>query len=185
MFARTFQIIGALRSFVRKHRRHLPAAALAAGLIWDSITLNRPDQLFENVVLLFYLFLAGVGIVLLNRHRELFSPDAPLWQLLLVQFSFGNLASGLFILYGQSGTLVGNWPFLLLLAALLIGNEKLRTRYGLARFNIAIYYLLVFAYLILVVPILLGKIGAASFIASGIASLAVITGFLFLVYLFF
>ena len=34
------------------------------------------------------------------------------------------------------------------------------------------------------VPILLGKIGAASFIASGIASLAVITGFLFLVYLF-
>jgi hypothetical protein len=167
--------------FVRDRKRLWPTAALLAGFIWDAVTLGRPDQLFDNVVLLFYLLLAGAGILLLNFHQERSLESPPLWQLLLIQFSFGNLSSALFILYGKSGTFAGNWIFFLLLAALILGNEFFHGRFRRLRFHIAMYYLMLFAYAVLIVPIALRKVGDDIFIISGIVSLIAIGGYLLLV----
>lgn len=165
--------------FLQKYQRHLPAAALLAGLIWDSITLGRPDRLFDNAVLLFYLFVAGTFIVLMSR-REHRGKERSFWFLLITQFAFGNLASGLLILYNVSATISGNWIFLLLLGGFLIGNEVFQNRYDRLRFNTTVFYLLLLAYTSLAVPVLLRSIDTWVFFISGLISLVVIGLFLFL-----
>ena len=165
-----------LYAYAKLHRRHLPTVALIMGFLWDSITLGRPDQFFDNAVILFYLVVAGVCIGLLTRHSERGS-SSRLPIVLILQFAIGNLSSGLFVLYGVSGTLVGNWPFLLFLAALLIGNEFLRERYGRTTFRIVVFYVLLLSYLILALPVALREMGAGVFLASGFLSVILIAGF--------
>ena len=171
-----------IKTFVLTHRRHAPTAALVTGFIWDNLTLGRPDQLFDNVVLLFYLLLAGGGIVFLNRMRERGGTPS-LWYLVLIQFSFGNLASAMFVLYGISGTFISNWPFFLLLIGLLVGNEFLKGKYLFLSVNAVIYSVLLFSYAILIVPILVRSIGPGIFLLSGVVGLMLSGLFIGAVYL--
>ena len=165
-------------NFIKKHKRHLPALALVLGLIWDSLTLGRPDELYGNIVLLSYLIIAGFSIMLMAR-RELLKKEPKLWLSLIIQFSFGNLAGGLLVLYIGSATLVGNWPFLLILLGLLVGNEIFKTRYKRLCFNTVVYYLLILLYSILIVPVLFRSIAPWTFLVSAALSLVVISLFLF------
>lgn len=171
-----------LRAFIEKYRAHVPTAALIFGFIWDTLTLGRPDRLFENSVLLAYFVLAGGGIVLMNLRvrRGAFAESLPL--LALVQFSFGSLASGLLVLYGRSGTFAGSFFFFLLLGGFLVGNEFLRTRYARLRAQIGAFYMLLLAYLVLVIPVALGEIGTRAFLLSGLASAVIIVLFLFVLF---
>jgi len=169
-----------MMNFVKKHKQHLPAAALVLGLLWDSLTLGRPDQLYSNLVLLAYLFIAGFCIILMTR-REVRKKEPKLWLSLIIQFSFGNLAGGLLVLYIGSATVIGNWPFLLFLVGLLIGNEICKTRYERLRFNTAVYYLLILLYLILLIPVLFRSIAPWTFLVSALLSLLIIRGFLIIV----
>jgi NADH:ubiquinone oxidoreductase subunit 3 (subunit A) len=156
--------------------------ALVFGLVWDSLTLGRPDQLYGNLVLLSYLIIAGFCIALMTR-REYTQKEVLLWPQLLVQFSFGNLTGGLLVLYIGSATLVGNWPFLLILIGLLVGNEIFKTRHVQLRFNTAVYYLLVLLYLILVVPVLTRSIAPWTFLISALASVGIISIFFYVLHL--
>lgn len=151
-----------------------------AGLVWDSITLGRPDQLYGNIVLLTYLFIAGFCIALM-AHREVLKKESKLWLSLIVQFAFGNLAGGLLVLYIGSATLVQNWPFLLILLGLLVGNEIFKSRYRRVQFNILAYYLLVFFYSILIVPVVFRSIESWTFLASTLLSVVVISLFLYII----
>lgn len=166
-------------NFIKENKRHLPALALVFGLIWDSLTLGRPDQLYGNLVLLSYLLISGFCIILMTR-RESLKKKPKLWLSLIIQFSFGNLAGGLLVLYIGSATLVGNWPFLLILIGLLIGNEIFKTRYERLRFNGVVYYLLILLYLILIIPVLFRSIASWTFLVSSLLSLVVISGFLYI-----
>ena len=166
-----------LFTFFNRHRKHLPTLALVAGLVWDSLTLGRPDQLYANMVLLSYLVIAGFCIVLLAR-RETPKKGYKLSLPLIIQFSFGNLAGGLLVLYVGSATLSGNWPFFLVLLGLLIGNEIARTRHAQVRFNVSVYYFLALLYFILLVPILTRTIGSWTFLLSLFSSIIFIFGFL-------
>jgi len=170
-----------------KWERRLAAVALLLGFVFDLIIADRPDSVQNNLLLLFYLIIAGGCIIALNvrvRRSASTEPIAPpLLLLVLLQFCFGGLASNLFVLYGRSGTLVGSALFITLLGAMLVGNEFLRSRYETLRFNIGIYYLLLFTYLIIAVPtFILHSIGVWVFVASGLLSLVLIAGFLYLVY---
>jgi hypothetical protein len=136
-----------------------------------------------------YLFVAGALIVVLNIHktRRILDehPVEPAFLLFALQFLFGNLSSNLLVLYGRSGTLAGSAIFVGLLLFMLVGNEFLKTRYGQLRFNIAIYYILVFSYLMIAVPtFLLHSIGVGVFITTGVLSLVFISAFLAAVYRF-
>ncbi|MBI2618322.1 DUF2914 domain-containing protein [Candidatus Kaiserbacteria bacterium] len=164
-------------SFLKKHKEHLPALALVAGLVWDALTLGRPDQLYANMVLLAYLLIAGFCIVLLAR-REALNKEQKLFLPIVTQFSFGNLAGGLLVLYMGSATLSGNWPFLLILFGLLVGNEVARTRHAQVRFNVSVYYFLALLYFILLVPIVTRTIESWTFLLSLFASILFISGFL-------
>jgi hypothetical protein len=176
MFQKLYRVLvpERAREYLYKHRHRIPTAALIAGLVWDSITLGRPDRLFDNLVLLFYIIIAGIGILIIANQRERNMEKASLPLLILIQFSFGNLVSALFVLYGKSAPFIGGLPFFLLLIALFIGNELFRNRYGLIRFNVGIYYLLLLLYFALVVPVLLRQIGVGVFLLSGLVSVIAI-----------
>jgi hypothetical protein len=168
--------------FLYRHRHHAPVAALLIGLVWDSLTLGRPDGIFDNAVLLTYLVIAGIGILHISYRRERGRLPA-LWVPTLVQFAFGNLTSGLFVLYNISATIAGSWPFLLLLVGMLVGNELIKERYAQLRFNISVYYILLLAYLILIVPVLARDVGPEIFLQSSVVSLLCIGTFVMAVWL--
>lgn len=170
-----------VRSLLQKHKSHIPTAALVIGAVWDWLTLTRPDTLYANVMLLSYLVIASGTILLLN-HRSVRQDTEPVWMLALMQFCMGNLASGLLVLYSQSATIVGSWLFLLVLAGFVLGNEFARERYARLRSHLIAYYVVLSAYLGLVVPLLVGMIGGTVFFLSMCAGLGIM--FLYLTVLY-
>jgi hypothetical protein len=170
-----------------RYERMLSAGSLVVGFIFDLFLAKRPDSTLDNILLVSYLFIAAALIIILNIHtnrrRDIEPRPVPLLLLLVLQFCFGGLSSNLLVLYGKSGTLAGSALFILLLAAMLIGNEFLRTRYAQLRFNIAVYYLLLLTYLIIAVPtFIFHSVGMLVFLFSGFLSLLLIGGFLSIVY---
>jgi hypothetical protein len=184
-----------VRSLARKpielwerYERRLMLFGLLTGFIFDLIIADRPDSVTNNLLLVSYLSIAGGLILILNlrtarRAIDDLSSAPPLFLLLVLQFCFGGLASNLLVLYGRSGTLAASTLFFLILGGMLIGNEFLKTRYQQLRFNIVVYYILLFTYLIIAVPtFIFHSIGTTVFLASGVISLGIIGVFLWLVY---
>lgn len=174
------------RNFIetcKKHaQQHWLTLAFVAGFIVDNLTLNRVDQLFDNIILFSYVILAMLSIVLLYasiaekfgaRVNEFFKKWAPI----LMQYAFGGLLSGMLIFYGRSGTLVESWPFMLLIIGVIYGNETIKNRQGRMVYNLVIFFIGLFAYVVLVIPVLLGKMGEWVFIGSGLLALLVMFGF--------
>lgn len=170
-----------------RYERHISALGLLIGFSFDVIIADRPDSITNNLLLLVYLLVAAGLIVILNlrsilREREANAAE-PLFLLFMLQICFGGLASNLLVLYGRSGTLVGSALFIGLLFAMLVGNEFLKTRYSQLRFNIAVYYILLFSYLLIVIPtFILHSVGTGIFFVSGLVSLVFVAGFLAVLY---
>lgn len=169
--------------FWEKYEHHLGLGALAAGFFFDLIIADRPDSVGNNLLLLAYLLIAGTFIIILNQVRtrrlEAQHHVEPFFLLLILQFCFGGLASNLLVLYGRSGTLGGSVVFLAMLVGLIVGNEYLRNRYAVLKFNVAVYYFLLLSYCVIAVPTFIThSVGGWSFLLSGITSLVVIAVFL-------
>jgi hypothetical protein len=165
--------------FYEKYERHLSSLALVAGFIFDNLTLQRIDLLFENVSILSYLVFSGGSIVLLNYYKE-FPPLRKMTLKIqsflpfLIQFAFGGLFSAFFIFYTRSAALSSSWPFMLVLLFLLIGNEFFKEYYQKIAFQTSIYFVAVFSFFIFFVPVILKTMGALVFVLSGIVSVFVI-----------
>ncbi len=166
----------------QKYEHHLGVGALAVGFSFDLIVAKSPQSVFDNILLVSYLFIAASIITLLNLRKRRLAANAsdaekaePLLLLLVLQFCFGGLASNMLVLYGKSGTLAGSAFFILLLVGLVFGNEYLRSRYAQLRFNIAVYYFLLLTYCVIAAPTwIFHSIGPGIFFLSGLISLAVI-----------
>ena len=163
----------------------LSPLAMLVGFLFDYFTLTRIDRLYDNVVILTYLFIAGIGIIVVNMYESrrlggrafgFFYSIFPL----VIQFSFGGLFSAFTVFYSKSATLAGSWPFLLLMAGFLIGNEFLKRHYRRFTLQVSVYFFVIFSYAILVVPTLLKAIGPWIFILSGLLSLVIIEGYLWI-----
>ena len=171
-----------VRELFPKYGHYIPTVALLCGLFWDTLTLRRPDSLFENATVIGYLSLSACAIILLNLRRARRGGDPSLILLAFMQFAFGNLMSALIILYAKSGTLAGSVIFFAVFGALLVGNEFVRDRYSKIHVHVAVWYVLLIAYCIVVVPILMGSIGDMVFLASMFTSLAIVSGFVAALY---
>lgn len=152
------------------YARYIPTVALLWGLFWDTLTLRRPDNPFENAVVIAYLLLSAGAIVMLNLRRARSGADPSLLMLGFLQFAFGNLTSALIVLYAKSGTFIGSVLFFAVFAALLVGNEFVRDKYSRVHVHIAVWYFLALSYFTIVIPILVGRIGDMMFVASVLAS---------------
>lgn len=170
-----------------KLKRHWLTLAFVLGFVVDNLTLNRIDETFDNIILFSYVILAMVGLTLLyagiaGKLGERASPFMRAYAPLLVQYSFGGLLSGMLIFYGRSGTIYDSWPFIFLILGVIYANETIRNREERLVYNLSIFFVGMYAYMALVIPVLLGKMGVLIFILSGFAALVVMHLFVKLLY---
>ncbi len=169
-----------LGHMLEEHERYVSAITLAFGFIIDSLTLTRTDLWLDNLILLSYFVLASIAMILINletdnhfqgiRMRKLVP-----WLPVLLQLAFGSLFSGFVVLYSRNASLAASWPFVLMLIALLIGNEFFKNRYQRLAFQISVYFVACLSYLTFAVPVLLDKIGPEIFLLSTLMALAIIS----------
>jgi len=169
-----------LKTTVKYLRHHWLTVGFIFGFISDFLLLNRVDSLFDNLILSFYVALATVTILLLYVGVAEKGPAFLIRLLkryapLLMQYTFGGLLSGMLIFYGRSGDWVTSSPFLLLIVAVVVGNELVAKRSDKLIFHISLYFVGLFSYVVLEVPVLLGRMGDEIFILSGLISLVIVT----------
>lgn len=165
--------------------RYVAPFSLALGFIADYIAFQHLDLSAIAFALLGYLLIALGGITLLNFFETGRIPHPLLMRAApfvpaIVQFSFGGLFGGFVILYSESAKLAATWVFVGLLAALLIGNERFRARYRQFPFQIGILFTALFAYCIVLGPLILGRIGRDVFLLGGVAAVLLVAVFLYI-----
>lgn len=168
-----------IKKFLKDHERALLPAFLFFGFIIDSFTLTRVDGIFDNILLLTYLILAGLSIILLYSHGgnslikkiRIFSP-------FLIQYAFGAIFSGLLIFYSRSSDFVTSLPFLLILIVLFLGNDILHRKYNRLVFQASIFYIATFSYMNLITPIIVKRINIWTFFLGSLLSVLIIWGFI-------
>ena len=161
-------------------KAHWLTVSFFLGFITDFLLLNQIDNLVDNLILFFYvttatfsLWLFYVGAAKRGPRflHHLFYRYAPL----LMQYSFGGLLSGMLIFYGRSGDLIASFPFLLLIFLVILGNEFVAKRSDRLVYQLTLYFIGLFSYVVLVVPVLIGKMGDGIFIFSGLLALVLVT----------
>ena len=170
----------AARRFVGNHWL---TVAFLLGFIVDSLTLTRVDQVFDNAILFTYVVLAMLSIFLLyaaiaERFSERVNQFLRLRVPLLMQYAFGGLLSGMLIFYGRSSSLSDSWLFILLIIGVMVGNETIKDRAHRLVYNLVIFFVGLFSYVVLIVPVLLGKMGPLIFLLSGALAIGVMYVFL-------
>lgn len=169
-----------LAKTTRNIKKHWLTAGFLLGFITDALLLNRVDNLFDNLILLFYVLLASASLLLFyvgvaERGPAFLTRFFLKYAPLTMQYSFGGLLSGMLIFYGRSGDWLTSAPFLLLILVAILGNEFVDKRSNRLVYQVALYFIGLFSYVILVVPVILGKMGSAMFILSGIVALMLVT----------
>lgn len=159
-------------STVKKYERPLSAVSMVAGFIFDNFYFDRVDHPATQIVLAVYLALAVVSIVLVHFVESDAEPPDLLVKghpLLVVatQFALGGLWSAFLIFYGRSAMAATSWPFLVVLAGMLIGNEVFRKYHARLAFTCTLLFLAMLSYAIFVVPIFTGTMGRPTFLLSG------------------
>lgn len=175
------------RSVTSTVYRHWLTVAFLAGFVTDLILLTEIDNLFDNLILLFYAVLATLSLItlyataterlpgFLNRRLAQLAP-------LAMQYAFGGLLSGMLIFYGRSGDWVTSAPYLLLIIGVIFGNELIKKRSDRLLYHFALYFIGIFSYVVLVVPVLLGTMGDWVFVGSGVLALLLVSVVVQLVY---
>ncbi|HWA89381.1 MAG TPA: DUF2914 domain-containing protein [Rhizomicrobium sp.] len=175
--------------WIPRYERQLSAVGMVTGFVTDNFMFRRVDLPNTQVLFILYLSVAAISILILhslNAHRDPEAPQ-PRWQSWLPfasQFALGSLWSGFLIFYTRSAVLIASWPFLLVLAAIFIGNEAFKHYHARLVFTATLLFFALFSYAIVTVPIFVHRVGVFPFLLAGLAAIAVFTVFLWLLFLF-
>lgn len=159
-----------------RFERPLSSISLIGGFVFDAVTLKRADSFWEIFWVVVHLAVVAVCILLVNRPTRALATD--FWFLNILQFTFGGLLSTFLVLNFRSGSIWVSWPFFLILGAAFLANERLKDQYARLYFQLGIFFLSLFCFTILIVPVILHAIGPFIFLLSGAISLAVLFMFL-------
>lgn len=180
MFKERAQKVG---QFLKKYDRHVVAFSLLTGFLFDNWLLSSVDVLWNNLLLGSYLLIVPIGIIVFHMVEEraltgwkakFISAVLPLF----IQFSFGNLFSGLIIFYSRSANVLSTWVFVLLLVGLVILNESFSDLYRRFRYQIALWFFLALTFSAFFLPVVIAQIGPWVFFLSIIISAALLAGFI-------
>lgn len=164
------------------YERFISPLTLIVAFTLDTLAFKRVDLLLSNLLLFAYLTLAAISIVLYHliqsgRLRGKFFLGILPFVPIGMQFGFGGLFSGFVILYSQSAAYATSWIFVVLLAALLIGNERFRKLYTGFVFQVSVLFATLLSFLIFFLPVATGKIGTTIFLISEAIAIGAITLF--------
>jgi len=173
-----------VEELVHWYERYVSPISLILGFISDNLFLTRRvDLLQTNLLFGFYLTLSAFGIILINLieagkvHNMRIVRLAPAVPI-IVQFCMGGLFSGFLSLYSRSASLAVGWIFVVVLAALLLGNERFARLYVRMGVQMTLYFATLFSFLIFFLPVIFHQIGPHMFLLSGVTSLFLTTLFL-------
>lgn len=174
-----------IRIFVGKYERFIIAGSLLAGFLFDNWLLTSVDVLWNNLLLGSYLLIAAFGISLyhiIEEHKlsgwksKFIGAIMPI----VVQYSFGNLFSGLIIFYGRSAEVATSWIFVIILVLLVAFSEAFSQNYRRFRYQITIWFFLLLAYSAFFLPVIIGAIGPWVFLLGVVLSIGILRGFIFI-----
>src|SRR5688572_11192193 len=116
-----------MRALYTRIRPWLPVVFFFCGFAWDALTLGQTIKSSDLFILFGYL-LAAAAILLAVGRQVVFCGSEYLNAVL--QFLFGGIFSALLIFYFLSSSDLPGYLVVLTLAAILIGNEFLESRYS-------------------------------------------------------
>ena len=168
----------ALIATLKAYERHLSAAAMVVGFALDNLLFGRIDHPATQIVLASYLLIAAGSIVLLHYFEERARKcgERFRWSAVLsafTQFAFGGLWSAFLIFYARSAVMATSWPFLVILAAIFLGNEIFRDYRSRLVFTAILLFFALFSYATFVVPIFTGRLDTRTFVVSGALAILV------------
>jgi hypothetical protein len=162
--------------FVKRNQRVLQPLMFFGGFTYDSLTMVRVDNLIDNIFFFAYLLLLSVIMIL--QMRMLTNPDSNTWIAryssylpLASQFMIGAMMSGFLIYYFQSAADAKAFLFVLIIAALLVGNEFLEKRYEKIGLLFVLYFFSLFSFLLFFIPTISKKLNHWSFVLALILAL--------------
>lgn len=166
--------------YVRQVKEHWLTIGFVFGFFTDLILLNKIDDFFDNFMLFFYASLATISFLFFyigtaERAPGFLSRIFKQYAPVLMQYAFGGLLSGMLIFYGRSGDWLVSAPFLLLIIAVILGNEFVTKRSNRLIYHLSLYFIGIYSYIVLVLPVLFGKMGDLMFFLSGVVALIVVT----------
>ncbi|MCB9809022.1 DUF2914 domain-containing protein [Candidatus Nomurabacteria bacterium] len=168
-----------IKDFIATHKHLTMPLILIGGFVADWFTLNRIDQVFDNLIFVIHLVLSGTAIAFLHATDFEYLQDHPKvetwrrWAQGIMLFSFGALYSGFFIFYLRSASFLTSWFLVLGLLAIMLATEWKQNYFLHRTVQIGVYYFALLCYSIFLIPILTNKISAGMFILSSLVSLAV------------
>ena len=168
-------------------KHHWLTVSFILGFCTDVILLNQIDNVVDNLILLFYALLASFSLIFFYVGVAQKAPPKSSsffirYMPMLMQYSFGGLLSGMLIFYGRSGDWLNSAPYLLLILAVIFGNELVHKRSDKLVFHLALYFIGLFSYVVLVMPVIFGVMGDVIFFLSGVIALILVTLLIQLLY---
>lgn len=181
-------MIKSLKKFFEKHERTTLILFFVGGFIWDSLTLQRIDHLYSNIILFTYLICLVVSLYVFNLSDdnhwegtllEKYEEYAPL----AVQFFLGGLCSAYVVFFFRSVSLTKTMVFFILLVFLMIANELFKHRLSNKYLQFGAFYFVNFTFFAFIIPVFSGTMNTLTFIISGVVALTLTMLFIVFVYL--
>jgi hypothetical protein len=169
-------IIDKITNFYKRFEKWISPIGLIYGFIFTTLTLTRVDAWLENFWIVMHLLVAGFGIFAVTYHENkegIEKEKINFYLTLIIQFAFGGLFSTFFVFYLRSISFSSSWLFILILLALLIGNELWKKHYQRLAFQVSVFFVSVYLFFIFLLPVLWHRLGADLFIYSGLLSLLI------------
>ncbi len=157
---------------------HWLTISFVFGFIFDNFTMVSVESVLDHIILTAHLTIIMSALLILyagvaGKIREKYQYYAIEWSPIALQFSFGGLLGGMFIFYGRSGAWSASWPFLLVIVVVMLSNEFITRRAQRLLINLSMLFVGLFTYLVLLVPVVAGKMGPWMFLLSGGISLLI------------
>ena len=176
-----------IKAFIDRNQRFVPVISFFAGFTWDSATVNRIDQLADNLLMALYLFLLAVLIILMQYEEggrlrsRLLRRYARLYPA-AIQFLFGGLFSVYVLFYFRSASFTRSAVFLIILILLFIANEFLEKKMNNTYLIFSLYFFSAFSFFIFFIPVITGMMNTAIFLLGSILGFAVPAGVIWFLY---
>lgn len=139
------------------------------GLVFDLLTLGRIDRvfyLFQHAIYIAAIFVILIKFNFKQMRDPLFRFKAfEIAPIDLMQFFYGVLLSHYFYFYFRSSS-VFTWFFLIIITLFLLLNELAYEKHWYLSFKVILFPFCTLAYLVYLVPILVGTLGVGEFYLS-------------------
>ncbi|MBC7458076.1 MAG: DUF2914 domain-containing protein [Bdellovibrionaceae bacterium] len=154
----------------KKHETMLEVIFFIGGFIFDVMLVSEIDDIFCLVQQGIYLLIIAVILhyeVLFRLHKWRPAPGFSIkfwnYRNLLLHFLLGTLLNIYSLFYIKSASLLSSIVFLLLMIAIIIGNELPLIKKAKVSAKVGLYGICLFSYVSLMYPLLLGFVGLIPF----------------------